>query len=212
MLTLKFKTMSSRIKLLIVSFVFLTISGLLIFQAILPILGSIKIHSRILRETKRDLAGFIEKSQLLPSVREDYAVLKPNLEMINNLFVDIQAPVSFLNSLEKTAQSARLPIEVSLLTAKAPAKDADQAEKAASMSFKVILIGSFSDCWRFLDKMENLPYLITIENLGLRRLTETQLKTAKYAQYSLGDVELALVLEVAADQITSSLGVLGPGL
>ena len=46
----------------------------------------------------------------------------------------------------------------------------DKDSNAAILQFKVLIEGLFSDCARFLEKLENAPYLITIEDLNIIRL------------------------------------------
>ena len=90
--------MSLKIKLLIVFSVFFAIFTLFVFSVLNPLFSRIRTHSQDFLEIKKDLAGLVEKDRLLPSIKKDYDVLMPRLGAIENLFIDAQAPIGFLNS------------------------------------------------------------------------------------------------------------------
>ena len=60
------------------------------------------------------------------------------------------------------------------------------------------MIGSSSDFLKFLEKIETGPYLIKIQNLNIRRLTEKELKSKGFSQFALGDVKASLSIQVYA--------------
>jgi len=173
-------------KILIISITFLLIFFLLITPLIYPLFKDIKNYSQELFSIKKDLMAIEEKSKELSAWQEKYSTLKPDLQKLEDLFVDPEMPINFLDFLEKIARDSNVLIEISLL----PSREKEK------LNFRLVLAGSFPNCLKFLEKLEAAPYLIEIKDLSSKNLTEAQLKSEKYKEFSLGDVEFDLSIFV----------------
>jgi len=179
--------------------VFLGIGFLLLTFVIYPLFEEIKKSSEELLLARQELAFIEEKTKQAPLLKEKFLAFKSDLEKIQKLFVDPEAPINFLQFLEKTAKNCNVVIDISLL----PTRE-KEVVFFPFLSFRLSLIGSFPNCMKFLEKLEMAPYLIEIKDLTTRRLTEDQLKSEKYKEFSLGDVEFYLLIKVFANGSTSS--------
>ncbi len=154
--------LSFRIKILITSAIFLTTLILFALFIIRPMFESIKKSSEELLATERELAAITEKSRQLAIWDKEQASLDPELEKIKNIFVDAEMPVEFAEFLEKTARECNLALKVSLA-------NTNEKEEAGIffLDLKISTKGAFPDGLKFLDKLENAPYLIDISSLSI---------------------------------------------
>lgn len=114
-----------------------------------------------------------------------------DLRKIDNLFIDPVVPVDFITFMEKTADNLSLSHKISPnLSAKT-----DQ-NKWTSLVFELNLTGSFSNLMKFLEKMENSPYLIKIQKLKINNLSGGSVKTKIDKDISSGDINAILSIEV----------------
>jgi len=150
----------------IASFIFFAI---FFFFCPYSVFKSIEGSSSQLLFVEAELASIGEKKDELGNWEKELPDLKPDLEKIEKLFVNLEMPIEFLRFLENLARNNNLSIRVSLLRA-----GSDKGSNAAVSQFKVLVDGLFSDCARFLEKLENAPYLIAIENLNIIRLPKEE--------------------------------------
>lgn len=133
--------------------------------AILPIFRQINNNSKALVSQKENTAVLeadiaeLEKFEVL---RKE---LKDILERIDNLFVNSAAPVEFVDFLESASEKHRLKIDILSASDKKVEKDA-----WPYLDFQITAIGSFPDFSRFLEKLENSPYLIEVNNISVNKL------------------------------------------
>lgn len=162
MTTLKKKILISVIASLVFFAIFFFLCPYSVFK-------SIEGSSNQLLFVEAELASISEKNNELGDWERELPGLKPDLEKIEGLFVNLETPVEFLRFLENLARDNNLSIRVSLLRA-GGSKDAN----AAILQFKVLVDGLFSDCARFLEKLENAPYLLVVEDLNIIRVPKEQ--------------------------------------
>lgn len=67
-----------------------------------------------------------------------------------------------------------------------------------SINFQINAAGSFPNFLKFIDKLESSKYLIEIRNMNISRLTENELRSADYENFSAGDIKGNLILKVYA--------------
>lgn len=147
-------------------------SVLLIVFVIYPSFIQIKKISEDFVEEKRKLILFEKEMENLKGIESLYKKYQPNLEKIDQLFINPEFPIEFIESLEKKAQEFQLgKIEISPL----PRKEI-KTDPWPSLSFQISLSGSFPNFLRFFEKLENSPYLIEISNLNLKKLTAGEIK------------------------------------
>ncbi|MDI6603243.1 MAG: GspMb/PilO family protein [Patescibacteria group bacterium] len=179
-------------KKIIISIVFfLTLSILLIVFVIYPLFLEIKKISQDFLAQKQELIAFEKKAENLEKFKILFSEISPDLEKIDNLFVNPEIPVDFILFLEKISQDSGLSLKIS---SGLPLKT--EKDSWPSLSFQLNLAGSFPNLVKFLEKLESNLYLIEIQNLTITRLSETELKSKEFEIYSLGDVKASLSIKV----------------
>lgn len=156
--------MKSKEKIILFSLIFGIVILLLICFLIYPLVQGIKRNSQDLVRAKEELTLFQTKLQEVEQTRESYNKLKSDLDKIDNFFVDCEVPIDFIKFLEKTASDAGLSIDISPVSLKI-----GEAASWNSIGFSLILIGSFPDFSKFLEKIETAPYLLEVQGLGVKR-------------------------------------------
>lgn len=158
---------------------------LFIFLLIFPTLKRIKNISQKISEAKANLEDIEKRAKDLQSFKKKFPTLKENLSLFENSFIDKELPVDFINFLESTANNYQILSEISLLSS---GKD--------FLSFQVKAIGLPKNVFRFLDKIENSPYLVQIEKLILTKLSEAELKTKELEGLPLESLKLTFSFKV----------------
>ncbi|MCH7828733.1 hypothetical protein IH982_02645 [Patescibacteria group bacterium] len=158
--------------------------GILLFGvlAVLPLLRGIKRDSKDLENqylkvlqassAETEVAKFLKLSQ---AKEEDF-------ETIENIFVDAETPIGFIRFIEKIAATLNLTVKITPGTVKKqkgvawPIMD---FQLASSVSYPVFL--------RFLEKLENGPYLLKVQNTFLTRdrILEDEENIAKDVSFTL---------------------------
>jgi len=168
------------------------ISFALLIFIIKPFFSSIKESSKQLFLTMKELVLLENKVRQSSVLEKEIESLKPDLDRIKALFVDLEMPIGFIQFLEETAESSGVQINISFL----PQQEKIQEQTSFPfLKFQLLVLGNSRNCLQFLEKLENAPYLIEIENLASRRITEEQLKTEKYQGFSAGDTEFNLLIK-----------------
>jgi len=181
--------MSPRKKIIMTSAIFGLITLLLVCFLIYPLLEDIKDYSKEMISQKKEIKVLENKIRDTEEFRKNYAEIKPNLEKIETLFTNSEAPIDFISFLEKTSQACHLTIKIvpSAITKKTE-------EPWPSLSFSITLTGSFPNFLRFLERLETGPYLTEIQNLSIKRLLETELKLKEFENLSLGDIQASFLI------------------
>lgn len=94
----------------------------------------------------------------------NYASYKPEFEKIDQLFIDPNNPVDFIEFLENTASDSQITSQISL-----PSSTSDYSKAAQNfINFQFSSKGGFPELLNFIKKIEAGPYLIEIENLTIQ--------------------------------------------
>ena len=168
---------------------FLILAIFLIAFLIYPLLEDIKNNSKEIISQKKEIKVLENKIRDIEEFRKNYAKIRPNLEKIETLFIDSEAPIDFISFLEKTSKGCQVSIEI------VPAAITNE-EPWPSLSFSITLTGSFPNFLRFLEKLESGPYLTEIQNLSIKRLQDTELKSKEFESLSLGDIQASFLIKV----------------
>ena len=177
--------MSSRKK---IYFWFLFFGGIFLFLIAFLIpkfLRKIQANSQELISLKSDLASFQKETKNLSKLSETYQNYQENLAKIDKIFIDPKLPIEFLDFLEKNAQISQLKME------KFPVSKPET--EPPSLFFQISTIGSSPNFLRFLEKLENAPYLIDVLNLNVKKLTEGKIQSEGFSPQ---DVEATFLMKV----------------
>lgn len=148
--------------------IFFIVALLFIVLLIYPFFREIKKASGELLLQKINLFYHLEEIKNLKSSKDFYGINQKNLEKINEQFIDPEVPVGFIRFLEKNAADSWLSMEI--IPTGAPKKDSDLLWP--SLFFRISANGSSLNFLKFLEKLENGPYLTEIINLNLKKITE----------------------------------------
>lgn len=176
--------MKQKSKTSIFLMVFGAVCILLMAFAITLIFTGIKKDSGELLLEKNKLKSFSEGMAGLQESRAFYEAHVAEFEKINAQFIDSEVPVEFIKFLEKIAADSRLLIDISPAMAEKKENDGQ-----SGISFNVSADGSFPDVLKFLEKLENSPYLIKVINLNMARITDEKVP--------VGSVNALFLLKVA---------------
>lgn len=155
----------NKIKISIV--IFLTLIALVNVFVVYPTLKDIKKDSQWLVAEK---SKFLTLSAQIDDLREFDVLYKDRGEMmkqIDDLFIDSEVPVDFINFLEKTGNQSGVSVDIAPFSVGKNSKGS-----WPFLNFQVTVSGSFSSLLIFLEKIENSPYLIEIQNLTISQSVE----------------------------------------
>ena len=187
--------MGIRKKIILISVVSGIIGLAFIFLLIYPLFKRIIKNSQGIIETRKEIVLSQDKAGDISQIKKDFKKLEPDLEKIDSLFVDSEAPIGLIEFLEKTAVNSGISIEIRPVSLKESKEDSWD-----SIGFQITTISSSDNSLRFLEKLEAAHYLIEIQNVVVNKLTEQNLKSQRYEGYSLGDVILNLKIKVFTNE------------
>jgi len=139
----------------------------IVFAISLIFIGIKKNSDELLLE-KKNLSSFSEGIKDLQESKKLYEAHQADLEKISKEFVDPKVPVEFIKFLEQNAKNSGLSVDIS------PIATEEKENEWPSLSFQITTNGSFPSLLKFLEKLENSPYLIEILNLNLMRINELE--------------------------------------
>jgi len=141
----------------------------IIWVFIVPLFGTIRQISIGLAGVKKELIIIHEKTGEIDEAESVCDKIDPDLQKIENLFVDKDVPVKAIEFLENIAVASDLPIEIY------PISLSDYEDEIWDfVSFRLSARGSYINFRRFLEKMEAGPFLIEIYNLSVREISSNE--------------------------------------
>ena len=173
------------------SIIFLALATLLIIFLIYYFFEEIKKNSEELVSQKQELISLNQEKESLEKIDTFYKNYQSNLVKVNELFIDKEVPIEFINFLEKLATTSQLLIEIS-----PGARKETKEDPWSNLSFQLSLSGSFPNFLKFLEKLEASPYLIEVLNLNIKKLTQSELQSEKFKAFSAGDVKADILIKV----------------
>ncbi len=132
-----------------------------ILFVVLPLVGDIKKIAQAIVNQEAIAANYDYR---IANAREFTLFAKEEkngLEVIETVFVDDAMPLDLINSIEKAALDSGVGIEFLPLSAQNLSAD------WPFLKIEMNLSGKFGGVWRFLEKMENNPYLMEIESVDV---------------------------------------------
>ena len=141
---------------------------LMVVFILAPFLRKISVNSKELASQRENLAVLETKAANLEKFKNLYSGLREILEKIDDLFVSAEVPVGFIGFLEDTSSESNLTIKI------VPSSQETKGDAWPSLSFQITNTGSFDSFLKFLEKLENSPYLIEIKNVNIGDLPEKE--------------------------------------
>ncbi len=163
-------TLKKKIYLSII--IFGLISALSVVFLLHPLFLEIKKASQEIISQKQALVFLEAKIKNLEDFKKIYPTISPNLAKVNDLFINPELPIGFIGFLEESAQQTKLAIEISPL----PVREVEKTTWPF-LTFQIKTPAPFPKFLRFLEKIENSPYLIEIQSLtAAKALEEPEVK------------------------------------
>jgi hypothetical protein len=181
--------LKNKINLSLVIFSILII-GFIVFL-IYPLFEGIKNNSEDLTSKKQKILSLEAKIKDLERFQSLWREIEPSFKKIEQSFIDPKVPVEFISFLEITARGCAVDIEISSTLPSKAEKD-----PWPSLFFQINSTSSFSKFLKFLAKMETSPYLIEVQNLNGRILTEKKLDPEGLEKFFLIDAKITLSIKV----------------
>jgi Tfp pilus assembly protein PilO len=153
------------IYIIILASFLLSVSLLLFF--ICPLLEEIGRDSRQIIEQKNKILILKNEFDEAQKFQKKYETLKPDLDKLDQIFVDSKNPVSFIEFIEKTGSDSGVRTEIN-----APSFAQDGALNYAEIHLSCK--GDFSGILKFINSLETDDYLIQVENLNISNFKEAQ--------------------------------------
>jgi Tfp pilus assembly protein PilO len=169
--------------------VFGTTSILLIIFIIFPLLKEIKKNSEAFLLEREKVASLSKEKENLQKIKNLYQTYQSDLEKIEDIFIDSEVPIELVTFLEKTASTSLVQLKILSMT-----KKTEKEDDWPSLLFQLSVTGSFSNFLKFVEKLENGPYLIEILDLNTHSLTEKE--TKKLEGFPLTDTDNFLTIKV----------------
>lgn len=154
-------------KIYITLLCFAIVFGILIKFGTLPSIETLKRNSQALSLQKRALNLFQNQVEDLKDFQKEFSQYQAILEKVNHSFVAREAPINFIEFLEREAQNLNLPIEISPLNI-----TQKKTDPWVPVAFSISFAGTFPDCLRFLERLEQSSWLIEISQLNVERISE----------------------------------------
>ena len=174
-------------KKIIIATVVLIIS-ILLFTAlvIVPLLRGISKDSRHLE------AQYLKVLEASSAEKEAVEFLKfsqakeKDFEIIESIFVDAETPIGFIRFIEEIAATSNLAVKITPGTGKK-----QKGVPWPIMDFQLASSANYPEFLRFLEKLENGPYLLEVRNISLIRERASQGE-----ENSTQDVSFTLLVQV----------------
>ncbi len=147
--------------------IFIVLILLTVVFVIFPLSREIKSNSRELVFQKESSTALQAKILNLEKFKVLRKSLEEFLEKTQGLFVNSSLPIEFINFLETISGRCQVQIEIS-----PPSAGKIEKDPWPSLTFQISLTGSFSNFLKFLEKLENSPYLVEIQNVNISKATK----------------------------------------
>lgn len=142
---------------------FILLAFLLLIFSIFLCFIKIREASSNLLSIKNEIAVLSIQAEDIENFKKNYSDYLPNLQKIDQMFVDPQNPLNFIEFLEKSALDANVELEISPLSF-------SDAGGLKILSFQLVCTGNFSDELDFLKNIEKGPYLLSIKDAAFSNL------------------------------------------
>ncbi len=180
-------------KLYFIVFFFALLFGVLLKVGVFPLISEIEKNSELLKFQKKALSCFESRVESFKTFQKDLPLYQPTLDKLEGLFVAEDAPIRFLEFLEKEARDFDLSIKIS------PFKISQKKEDPWKVvGFSVVFWGKFQDCLKFLERVEKGPFLVEISQLSVEKVSEKTSALKEFENLQPGDTYFNLVLKTFA--------------
>ena len=188
--------LTAKQKIKIDAIIFVLVFITLIFFGISPLLSELFKTTKDLSSRKAVLKILENQITALQDFQNNSLAYQQNIQKLDSSFVSDEAPVEFIEFLEKLANNQGLEIALSSV------KDASEKKgNRLTTAFQATIVGDYSAVLVFLKKIEQSPWLIKIDQVDINRIEEK----AKPFGFSAGNVG-QVVLKIGFKTFSNYLG------
>ena len=137
---------------------------------IMPLAATIAADSAALAQEKQKISDLLKEASQVKKSETFYRTQLKNIERIDKTFINSEAPIDFMTSLEDSAALSNVTIEVS--PSQLPSSKTKELPILRSLGFQLIIEGLASECLKFLDRLEGSPSLIEIRSVNIVRVDQ----------------------------------------
>lgn len=162
--------------------------GVLLFGALgaFPLLKGIKRDSRELENQYLKVLKAISAETEVAEFLKFSQAHKDDFEVIENIFVDGKTPIGFIRFIEEIAETSNLAVKITPGIVKK-----QKGVPWPVMDFQLVSSANYAEFLRFLEKLENGPYLLSVQNTSL-----TRNRTPQSEENNVQDVRFTLSVQV----------------
>jgi len=155
--------------------------------AVFPLFQGIKRDSKDLESQYVKVLTAASAEKEVAKFLESFEVNEEGFNVIENIFVDAETPIGFIQFIEEIAATSNLAVKIT--------PDVVKEQKGVPwpvMSFQLASSASYPAFFRFLEKLENGPYLLSLQSTSLtrNRISQDEEKS------TLKDVSFTLSVQV----------------
>ena len=154
--------------------------------AVFPLLQAIKRDSKDLESQYLKVLTAASAEKEVAEFLEFFEVNEESFNVIENIFVDAQTPIGFIQFIEEIAAASNLTVKIT--------PDDPKKQKGVPwpvMDFQLASSASYPMFLRFLEKLENGPYLLLVQNASL-----TRERSSRDEENIAKDVSFTLLVQV----------------
>ncbi len=164
--------MKTQNKIYTIVIIFVLIILFLIVFLIYPTLKDIKNGSKEILSNKNRAVLINEEIKELDNFKKNYDDYKPNLEKIDQLFIDSQNPIDFIKFLEGISFDSSIVSGINLVSLAGN----ETIDSLPVVLFQISAKGDILNILKFIEKLERGPYLIRIKNLTIKKSAQDNIK------------------------------------
>ena len=178
-------------KTIIISVIVAVIVSVFVYFVIVPLMGSMKKNSDDLLGAKETYSALQEQIDNLEQFKATRKVLEYDRARADDLFVDPDMPLRFVQLLEDIATASQITISISPVGSRGT-----KGDTWPSMDFRISATGPAEGCLRFLERLETAPSLLEIQNLSISAISEEEALRRKQLGLPMGEVEAEFLVKV----------------
>ena len=150
-------------KTLFVAMIFAVVCMAMVFGIALPLVLSIKNSALQIAQQQMTIADNDRRIRDAREFGQFEKQHKIDFEALKAVLVDGQMPLDLINTLETAAVNTNVKIEFSPTMAQQAAKD-----DWPSITMEAEVSGTVPDILQFIKKIDNIPYLLSIQSVGIQ--------------------------------------------
>jgi len=181
----------NKIKIYLGFFIFSIIFGAIFRFALIPFAKEFQDSSLSVDFSGKALKLFFQRAEDFAAFKNNKSYYENIKNELNGCFARADAPISFIEFLEEEAENFNLYIRIQPLAIKTESIDLWQP-----VGFQVSLLGSFPASLKFLERIEQGPFLSDILQININNVSEEKLKQKEFETEKAGDVSTLLAIKV----------------